>query len=116
LHLKLAQHVLDASGCAVSVAEAAEQAVAVIKSGKPDLILLDMELPGMDGLSLVRKLKSDPETRDILVVAVTSYPERYPKSEALAAGCEAYIAKPINTRTLPAQLGTTLRKDASSGG
>ena len=58
----------------------------------------------MDGLALVKKLKADPETGDIHIVAVTSYPERYPKAALLAAGCEAYIAKPINTRTLPGQL------------
>jgi two-component system, cell cycle response regulator len=103
-HLKLAHHVLSAAGYHVNGAEAAEQAVAAIKSDKPELILLDLELPGMDGLALVKKLKADPETRNIHIVAVTSYPERYPKAEILAAGCAAYITKPINTRTLPRQL------------
>jgi CheY-like chemotaxis protein len=105
-HLKLAHHVLSAAGFDVDEAEAAEQAMASIKSHKPDLILLDLELPGIDGLTLVLKLKADPETRDIPIVAVTSYPERYPKAELLAAGCIAFITKPINTRTLPAQLGS----------
>jgi len=103
-HLKLAHHVLSAAGYNVNDAEAAEQAVATIKFDKPELILLDLELPGMDGLALVRILKADPETANIHIVAVTSYPERFPRTEVLAAGCVAYIFKPINTRTLPGQL------------
>jgi two-component system, cell cycle response regulator len=107
-HLKLAHHVLSAAGYNVNDAGAAEQAVSAIKSDKPELILMDLELPGMDGLALVRKLKADPETRDIHIVAVTSYPERFPQAEMLAAGCAAYITKPINTRTLPGQLGSLM--------
>jgi CheY-like chemotaxis protein len=103
-HLKLAHHVLSAAGYHVNDAGAAGQAVAAIKADKPQLILMDLELPGMDGLALVRQLKADPETADIQIVAVTSYPERFSRAEALAAGCVGYIAKPINTRTLPGQL------------
>jgi CheY-like chemotaxis protein len=58
----------------------------------------------MDGLALVRQLKADPGTRDIRVVAVTCYPEHYPKAAALAAGCDAYLLKPINTHELSDQL------------
>jgi CheY-like chemotaxis protein len=100
-HLKLAHLVLSADGHKVSDAEAAEQTFNSIKQEKPQVILLDLELPGMDGLTLVRKLKADPETRDIHVIVVTSYPDRYPKRAALAAGCDAYMVKPINTRELP---------------
>jgi CheY-like chemotaxis protein len=103
-HLKLAHLVLSAAGYDVNDAEAAEQALTAIKAAKPQLILMDLELPGMDGVALIRKLKCDPETADIQIVAVTSYQERFPRSEVLAAGCVAYIAKPINTRTLPRQL------------
>ena len=100
-HLKLAHLVLGAAGHTVNDAQAAEQALAMIMLDKPHVILLDLELPGMGGLTLVRKLKADPTTRGIHVVAVTSYPERYKKSEAMAAGCDTYLVKPINTRTLP---------------
>jgi CheY-like chemotaxis protein len=108
-HLKLAHIVLSAAGHHVSGAEAAAQAFAAIKADKPQLILLDLELPGMDGLCLVRKLKADPETADIQIVAVTSFPERFPRADALAAGCVAYLTKPINTRTLPGQLGQLIK-------
>ena len=100
-HLKLAHLVLSAAGYKVNGVTAAEQAIDSIKQEKPQVILLDLELPGMDGLTLVRKLKADPETRDIHVIVVTSYPDRYTKRDALAAGCDAYLVKPINTRALP---------------
>ena len=104
MDLKLSYHVLSATGHDVSVAETAEQAFAAIQADRPQLILLDLALPGMDGLALVRKLKADPDTRAIHVVAITGYPEQYPKAAALAAGCDAYFLKPINTRELSGQL------------
>ena len=100
-HLKLAKAVLSAAGHKVSDAEAAELAFYAIKQEKPDVILLDLALPGMDGLTLVRQLKSDSETRAIPIVAVTAYLDRFKKEDALAAGCDAYIVKPIDTRKLP---------------
>jgi CheY-like chemotaxis protein len=102
--LKLAHHVLSAAGHVVSEAKAAEQAFAAIKEDRPQVILLDLGLPGMDGLTLVRKLKANSDTRDIPIVVVTSYPEWYSKANALAAGCNAYLLKPINTRELSGQL------------
>ena len=88
-----------------------EQAFAAIQEDRPQIILLDLDLPGMDGLALVRKLKADPGTRDIHVVAVTCYPEHYPKAAALAAGCNAYLLKPINTRELSGQLTAVAEGD-----
>jgi CheY-like chemotaxis protein len=102
--LKLAHHVLSADGHNVSDAGAADQAFAAIKIDRPQIILLDLVLPGMDGLALARKLRTDPETHDIPIVAVTSYPEKYSRAAALAAGCDAYFVKPINTRELSGQL------------
>ena len=102
--LKLADLVLSTAGHDVSAVEAAEQAFAAIQEDRPQLILLDLDLPGMDGLALVRQLKADPGTRAIRVVAVTFYSEKYPKAAALAAGCDAYLLKPINTRELSDQL------------
>jgi two-component system cell cycle response regulator len=104
LDLKLADLVLSTAGHDVSAVEAAEPAFAAIKEDRPQLILLDLDLPGMDGLALARKLKADPDTRDIRVVAVTFYSEKYPKAAALAAGCDAYLLKPIDTRELSGQL------------
>jgi two-component system cell cycle response regulator len=101
---KLAVHVLSAAGHDVTRAVAADEALAAIKADHPTVILMDLLLPGMDGLTLVRKLKADPATRDIPIVAITSHPEKFSMAEALAAGCDAYLGKPINTRTLPTTL------------
>jgi CheY-like chemotaxis protein len=101
VELKLAATVLHAAGYDVARAGDAEQALAEIRENLPDVILLDLSLPGMDGLALTRKLKADPVTRSIPVVAVTSFPENFPRAEAMAAGCDAYLPKPLSTRTLP---------------
>ncbi|MET0282794.1 MAG: response regulator [Steroidobacteraceae bacterium] len=106
--LKLAYLVLRAAGHVVSGASAAEQAFDSIKADRPQLILLDLGLPDMDGLELVRRLRADPETCDLQIVAVTSFPERYPRAAALAAGCNAYILKPIDTRGISGQLAAVL--------
>jgi CheY-like chemotaxis protein len=98
-HSKLSRVVLSAAGHTVDAVEEAEQALSAIKRDKPDIILLDMALPGMDGLTLVGKLRADPETRTIPIVVVTSYPDRFTKNDVLAAGCESYVIKPIDTRT-----------------
>jgi CheY-like chemotaxis protein len=98
-HSKLVSLVLGAAGYEVNAVEAAEQAFSAIKRDRPDLILLDLNLPGMDGLTLARKPNADPEIRTIPVVVVTSYPDRFTRKDVLAAGCESYVIKPIDTRT-----------------
>lgn len=106
--LKLMRHVLSAAGYNVSHANAAEQAAASIAEDRPQVILLDLSLPGMDGLELVRVLKADPRTCEIHIVAVTSYPERFSRTDAMTAGCDAYLLKPLNTRQLPDQVAAVL--------
>ncbi len=85
--LKLADLVLSTAGHDVSTAESAEQAFAVIQEDRPQLILLDLDLPGMDGLALVRQLKADPNMRNIDVVAVARYLEQYPPAAGRRPGC-----------------------------
>ncbi len=104
MDLKLVHHVLAAAGFSVNGTEAAENAFDAIEKDRPEIILLDMTLPGMDGMTLVRKLKSNPTTRDIHVVCVTSYPEKFTRENALGAGCDGYLVKPLSTRTLPQTL------------
>jgi CheY-like chemotaxis protein len=113
--LKLAVQVLSAAGFDVDEATAADEAVAAIKRDAPEIILMDLSLPGIDGLTLARKLKADPSTRGILIVAVTSYPEKFSAAEAIAAGCDAYLHKPVSTRTLPETLRAVV-ENAESGG
>ncbi len=99
-HFKLAQAVLKDAGNVVNRAETAEQAFASIRQDLPQIILLDLALPGMDGLALVRMLKADPGTSHIPIVVITAYPDLWSKDAALAAGCDAYLLKPLDTRSL----------------
>ncbi|HVR42366.1 MAG TPA: response regulator [Thermoanaerobaculia bacterium] len=99
--LKLAVEVLRAAGHQVDHADAAPRARAAIERQRPDVILMDLSLPETDGLAIARDLKADPATRAIHIVAITSYPDDFSRSEALAAGCDAYLAKPVDTRALP---------------
>jgi len=110
-NLKLVTYLVRANGYEVDTAGDAEQAVAAIAVNRPALILMDLQLPGIDGLELTRRLKADPATKDIKIIAVTAYAMKGDQEKALAAGCDAYVTKPIDTRGLPAviaaQLGRT---------
>jgi CheY-like chemotaxis protein len=110
-HLKLAHLVLSSAGHKVSKANRAVQALDAIRQDRPDVILLDLELPDMNGLELVRKLKADPEMQGVHIVAVTSYPEKYPRSDALKAGCDDYLVKPIDTRALAQQVAAVMARE-----
>ncbi len=102
--MKLVHLILEADGHAVKSVDAPDKALASIAEEKPAVVLVDLALPGMDGLSLTRRLKGDPATSAIPVVAITSYPDRFPQREVMKAGCDAYFVKPIDTRTLPKRL------------
>jgi two-component system, cell cycle response regulator DivK len=112
-NLKLASDVLESAGYEVLKAADAEEALAVIQRTKPALILMDIALPGMDGLTLTRKLKADESTRDIRIVALTAFAMKGDDEKAFAAGCDGYISKPIDTRRLPSQVAGFLQPDAA---
>jgi CheY-like chemotaxis protein len=76
----------------------AESGIEQIREQRPDLVLMDIQLPGMDGLSATKIIKEDPSLKDIPVVALTSYAMQGDEEKALEAGCSGYIAKPIDTR------------------
>jgi CheY-like chemotaxis protein len=107
-NLKLVTYLVRASGYDVDTAGDAEQAVAAIQANRPALILMDLQLPGVDGLELTRRLKADPTTHDIKIIAVTAYAMKGDQEKALAAGCDAYVTKPIDTRGLPALIASQL--------
>lgn len=95
----LTSSVLEREGYQVEVAESSVEALERLAAHTPDLILMDVHLPGLDGLSLTRALKSAPETAGIPVVALTAHAMAGDREQALAAGCAGYISKPIDTRT-----------------
>jgi CheY-like chemotaxis protein len=112
---KLASLVLQCEGHQVVDVESAEEAIDIVSVQRPDLILVDLALPGMNGLVLARRLKEDSQTRSIPIVAVTSYPDRFPREAAFDAGCDAFIVKPIDTRKLPAQVAAAAANHSQSG-
>jgi two-component system cell cycle response regulator DivK len=103
-NLKLARVLLTLEGYDTRTATDAEQALKVLETFSPDLILMDIQMPGMDGLELARRLKSMPIGKDVMIVALTAYAMKGDEERARAAGCDGYIAKPIDTTMLPKQI------------
>jgi CheY-like chemotaxis protein len=99
-NLKLARVLLEGEGFDTRTAVDAEEALDALQNFKPDLILMDIQLPGIDGLELTRQLKARPATKDIRIVALTAYAMKGDEQKARDAGCDGYITKPIDTRTL----------------
>jgi two-component system, cell cycle response regulator DivK len=95
----LTRVVLELEGHRVLVASSGSEAMAVVQDEPPDLILMDVQLPGEDGLSITRALKASAATAEIPVVALTAHAMSGDRELALHAGCAGYIAKPIDTRT-----------------
>lgn len=112
-NLKLASEVLECEGYLVEGAEDAERAQEMLRRFMPDLILMDIALPGMDGLTLTRMLKADERTRHIRIVALTAFAMKGDEQRAREAGCDGYITKPIDTRNLPVQVAEILQRSAA---
>lgn len=104
MNLKLARWLLAAEGFEVAACPTAEDALEFLGRRLPDLVLVDLALPGMSGLEFTRTLRASADTRVLPIVAMTAFAMRGDEDEARAAGCDAYITKPVNTRTLAAQL------------
>jgi CheY-like chemotaxis protein len=112
LNLELATDLLASAGYVVRQARTAEEAIHIARTAGPHLILMDISLPGMDGLAATRALKADPATCHIPVAAVTAHAMKGDEEKARAAGCTGYITKPIDTRVFPT---TVARLLADSG-
>ena len=98
-NLQLTQILLECEGFEVRLAEDAEQALEVLERCRPRLILVDIQLPGMDGLTLTRRVRKTPSCQNVVIVALSAYAMAAEKENARVAGCDGYITKPINTRT-----------------
>jgi two-component system, cell cycle response regulator DivK len=95
----LLQYVLEVGGFEVCMAGNAAEALQVLTAVHPNVVLMDLQLPGTSGLELTQRLKSDPRTRDIVIIAVTSYAMKGDEQKARAAGCDGYLTKPIDVKT-----------------
>ena len=111
---RLAQFLLRSQGYEVREATTAQEAFDILKVERPDLIVMDIQLPGMDGLEATKKIKEQPSTADIPVVAVTSYAMKGDREKALTAGCAGYVTKPIDKDTFVREVALHLgRKETS---
>jgi two-component system, cell cycle response regulator DivK len=104
LNLDLARYVLEADGWVVDEAQSVEEAWALLRVVRPDVVLVDIQLPGTDGLSLVRALKATPGLDDVPVIAFTAYAMQGDEQRFRAAGCDGYLAKPIDVHSFAASV------------
>lgn len=112
-NMKLISLLLNKAGYFVLQADNASDGLMLAREHHPDLILMDIQLPSMDGLTATRLLKADPETEDIPVVALTAFAMRGDEEKIRAAGCDGYIAKPIQYRSFLTDLQQMLETSRS---
>jgi len=115
-NLKLVRDVLQFNGYSTAEARTAEDGLVLANLRPPDLVLLDLQLPGIDGIEAFRQLRESPPTADIPVVAVTAFAMKDDRERVLRAGFDGYLEKPISVRELPGQVrafltGTEPRHD-----
>jgi CheY-like chemotaxis protein len=103
-NLKLLRDVLEYAGYEVRAARTAEDGLDLAASEPPDLVLMDLQLPGIDGMEALRRLRESPQTADIPVVAVTAQAMKHDRERALEAGFDGYVEKPISVREFPGQV------------
>ena len=111
-NMTLATFLLKSAGYAVLSATDAEAGLALARAEQPDLVLMDIQLPGMDGLQACAILKKDATTRDIPVIALTALAMKGDEERIRAAGCDGYIAKPLAYREFLATIAARLQKTA----
>jgi two-component system cell cycle response regulator DivK len=101
---RIVRDLLTSAGYETIEAVSGEEGVAMTQTHRPDLILMDIQLPGLDGYEATRRIKADPALRQIPIIAVTSYALSGDDAKALAAGCDAYVTKPFSPRLLLAKV------------
>jgi CheY-like chemotaxis protein len=104
LNLELATDLLEVNGFVVFSAQTAEEGLRMARDILPALVLMDWGLPGMDGLTATRELKTDPATRHLKVVGLTAHAMKGDTEVAFKAGCDGYLTKPMDTRTFVASV------------
>ena len=114
LNMELARDLLEAKGYIVREAATALEGIDQIRTRKPDMVLMDIQLPGMDGLTATRILRQEMALTDLIVVALTAHAMKGDEAKVLESGCNGYISKPIDTRLFPAQIAEFLQKAVTS--
>jgi CheY-like chemotaxis protein len=110
LNMELARDLLEAKGYTVREAVNAQEGIDAIRAKRPDLVLMDVQLPGMDGLTATRIIREDSTFADLKIVALTAHAMKGDEEKVIEAGCNGYISKPIDTRRFPAQVAEYLQE------
>jgi CheY-like chemotaxis protein len=113
-NLKLVRDVLHAHGYRTLEARSAEDALVLAQVERPQLVLMDIQLPGMDGVAALRALRAADETADLTVVAVTAFAMKDDRERLLAAGFDGYVEKPVDVRALPSTVTRYLTLGANA--
>jgi len=110
MNMQLVEYLLEEGGYQIVKAASGEDALSIARGGEAvDLILMDIHLPGIDGLSVIREMKSDPQTGSIPILALTAHAMRGDKDRFLEAGCDGYISKPIDVKTFLTSIRSYMR-------
>jgi two-component system, cell cycle response regulator DivK len=113
MNMQLVEYLLEEGGYSIVKATSGEEALKLTRNGElqhePDLILMDIHLPGMDGLSVVREMKANERTKKIPILALTAHAMRGDRDRFLDAGCDGYISKPIDVKTFISSIEQYLR-------
>ena len=115
LNLKLSEAVLSSEGYDVHTTKSAEEALNAMATFSPDVVLTDIELPGIDGLELARRLKGDRATRHVVILALSGHVLPEHREAAMAAGCDGYVTKPIDTEELPRTVADHIARARGEG-
>lgn len=110
LNMELARDILEARGYTVLEANTAQEGIEAVQQHKPALVLMDVQLPGMDGLTATKLLRQDSTLSQVCIVALTAHAMKGDEEKVLEAGCNGYISKPIDTRQFPLQIADFLQK------
>lgn len=111
---KLIRVVLKAKGYNIIEATTGEEALSLLQKQKPDIILMDIQLPGIDGLTLIKQIKAEAKTSDIPIIAVTAYAMKGDEQKILDTGCDDYVSKPIDTQALPLIIEKYIKRDGKN--
>ena len=114
LNMELAVAILENNGYEVWTASDAKECLTLLQKSRPDIILMDIQMPGTDGLELTRILRADPATKDLLIVAMTAYAMEEDAARVKDAGCDGYLIKPIQTRLLAQQIAGFLAQKTAA--
>jgi CheY-like chemotaxis protein len=115
VNLELVTDLLEANGFSVLHARTAEEGLRLARELVPDLVLMDLSLPGMDGLAATKAMKADSSTCHVPVIALTAHAMRGDEAAALSAGCDGYLSKPIDTRSFPLKVATFIAAARARG-